>query len=28
VKEQGTFTYADQAIGYKEASDLLREARR
>jgi 2-methylisocitrate lyase-like PEP mutase family enzyme len=28
VKEQGTFSYADEATGYQEISDLLREARR
>ena len=28
VKERGTFTYGDEAIGYKEVSDLLRDARR
>ena len=28
VRERGTFTYGDEAIGYKEVSDLLRAARR
>jgi 2-methylisocitrate lyase-like PEP mutase family enzyme len=27
VKEQGTFTYADQAIGYREIGDLFRSPR-
>ena len=28
VKERGTFTYGDEAIGYREISDLFRAARR
>jgi 2-methylisocitrate lyase-like PEP mutase family enzyme len=28
VRDRGTFTYGDEAVGYKEVSDLLRAARR